>query len=87
MTTPKPANKYSADMWDRLDRDLSYCGGQLRVKDTRHTVANILGLIASGCEVADILRDYPGLVEADIRQCARWGAWVTGYQRVDHDAG
>lgn len=68
---------------DRLDSDPAYCGGSLRVKGTRYTVAAILRFISTGYEAADIVRDFPGLEDADIRQCARWGAWVTSYQTMD----
>ena len=83
MTQNGPAKHDTADLWDRLNSDPAYCGGRIRVKGTRYTVALILGLIASGYEAADILKEYPGLEDADIRQCARWGAWETSYQRVD----
>ena len=53
------------------------------MKDTRYSVAFILSLIGNGYEVADIPREYAGLEEDDIRACARWGAWLTSYRRLD----
>ncbi len=79
--TGAPKRSIRADL-DRLDSNPAYCGGSLRVKGTRYTVATILRFLSEGYEVADIIRDFPGLEDADVRQCAKWGAWVTSYQRI-----
>ena len=83
MATPGPANLYAAEMWERLGSNPAYCGGKRRVKETRYSVAFILTLIGNGYEVADIPKEYVGLEEDDIRACARWGAWLTSYRRLD----
>ena len=68
---------------NRLVSDPGICGGSLRVKGTRYTVVAVLRFISTGYEVADIVREFPGLEDADVRQCAKWGAWVTSYRRID----
>ena len=57
--------------------------GQARVKGTRITVEFVLNLIASGYDVKDVLEAYPELEDADIRQCARYGAWGASDQTWD----
>jgi len=43
----------------------------------RITVADIVGQVAHGAGVADILADYPSLEEEDIRQALGYAAWLT----------
>lgn len=43
--------------------------GKPIIRGTRLTVEYILNLLAHGATVAEILEEYEGLVEADIRGC------------------
>jgi len=43
--------------------------GKPVIRGTRLTVEYILNLLAHGATVAEILEEYEGLVEADIRAC------------------
>ncbi|MBE9047257.1 DUF433 domain-containing protein [Pleurocapsales cyanobacterium LEGE 10410] len=43
--------------------------GKPVIKGTRLTVEYILNLLAKGASIAEILDEYDGLVEADIRAC------------------
>lgn len=43
--------------------------GKPVIKGTRLTVEYILGLLAHGATEPEILEEYEGLVEADIRAC------------------
>jgi uncharacterized protein (DUF433 family) len=45
--------------------------GKPTIKGTRLTVEYILNLLAHGATVAEILEEYEGLAEADIRACHR----------------
>ena len=83
MATASQDGPYAREIWERLDSHPDYCGGKRRVKGTRYSVTFILGLIGSGYEAAEIVREYAGLEEADVRACARWGAWMASYQRLD----
>jgi uncharacterized protein (DUF433 family) len=44
-------------------RDPNICGGELIVKGTRITLKTILGSLAEGSRIPDILKDYPTLTE------------------------
>ena len=48
--------------------------GKPVIKDTRLTVEYILHLLAQGASIAEILEEYDGLVEADIRACLLFAA-------------
>jgi uncharacterized protein (DUF433 family) len=54
---------------DRISFDPTICHGKPVVRGTRVLVANVVGGIASGQSIQDILQDYPSLKELDIRAC------------------
>ncbi len=54
---------------DRITVNPKIMVGKPTIKGTRLTVQFILGLLAQGATNADILKDYPGLTEDDIRAC------------------
>jgi uncharacterized protein (DUF433 family) len=51
----------------RIVRDPRILGGEPFVEGTRMSVEQILGLIANGMSVEDLLRSCPILTEADVR--------------------
>ena len=55
------------DWKNRIESDPTICGGRPRVKGTRLTVEFLLGLKAAGWSEAQILENYPQMVEADLR--------------------
>jgi uncharacterized protein (DUF433 family) len=46
-------------------------------------VSLILGLLAEGATVAEILDDYPGIEEADVRACIAYGGRLAACRFVD----
>jgi uncharacterized protein (DUF433 family) len=48
--------------------------GKPVIKGTRLTVEYILNLLAQGASIAEILEEYDGLEEADIRACLLFAA-------------
>ncbi len=48
--------------------------GKPVIKGTRLTVEHILGLLAHGATIAEILQEYEGLVEEDIQACLIFAA-------------
>lgn len=49
-------------------------GGEPVIKGTRITVAVIVGSLADGMSVADLLKAFPQIQEEDIRACLRYAA-------------
>jgi uncharacterized protein (DUF433 family) len=49
--------------------DPAVCHGKPVVRGTRVLVANVVGAVAAGETVSEILQDYPSLTEEDIRAC------------------
>ncbi len=61
--------------FDRITIDPAVMGGKPCIRGMRVTVGMIIGLIASGSAVAEILNLYPYLEEGDIRAALSYAAW------------
>lgn len=63
--------------------DPQVCGGKPCVRGHRIWVSLVLGLLAGGMSVDDVLREYPQLDEADVRACIAYGAKLADSRFVD----
>jgi len=59
----------------RITVDPEVMGGKPCIRGLRVTVGTIVGLIASGHSVDEILKLYPYLEEEDIREALAYAAW------------
>ena len=50
-------------------------GGKPCIRGMRITVGNIVGLLAAGHSIAEILEEFPELEEEDIRASLSYAAW------------
>lgn len=60
---------------DRITLDPKVMGGKPCVRGLRVTVGTLVGLIAAGRTVEEILSAYPYLEREDIQQALRYAAW------------
>lgn len=60
---------------DRITFDPQVMGGKPCIRGMRVTVGTLVGLVASGNSVEDILKAYPYVEEEDIRQALTYAAW------------
>ncbi len=60
---------------ERITFNPAVMGGKACIRGMRMTVGTILGLLASGTTVAEILDLYPYLEEADIKAALSYAAW------------
>ncbi len=67
----------------RISIDPHVCFGQPCIKGHRIWVSLILDLLASGLSFQDILDEYPGIEEADIRACIAYGVEMSRERYVD----
>ena len=67
----------------RISIDPAVCGGRPCVRGHRIWVALILGLLAEGRSTQEILDEYPGLEDDDVRACIAYGAKLAGGRYVD----
>lgn len=67
----------------RISINPSICFGKPCIRGHRIWVSLILDFLASGTTTAEILEQYPGLEEADIRACIAYGAEMARGRFVD----
>ena len=63
-------------MAGRIVVNPNVCSGHPVIKGTRIMVRNILGMVAGGESVQDILRQFPELTEADVVAALKYAADV-----------
>lgn len=63
--------------FDRITFDPQILGGRATIRGMRIPVSVIMGQLAHGVSVQEILRDYPDLQEPDIQQVMSYAAWLT----------
>ena len=60
---------------DRITQQPEVMGGRPCIRGLRVTVGMIVGQVAAGRSVDDLLADYPYLQHEDIMQALRYAAW------------
>lgn len=68
---------------ERIEVNPKVLSGKPVIRGTRIPVSLVLNLLAHGYEVADVLRAYPELTEADVRAAIALGAKLTDYEEVE----
>ena len=63
-------------MFERITFDPEIMGGRACIRGMRIPVSAILGQLAHGATVDDVLTGYPDLVEADVREAMEYAAWL-----------
>ena len=71
------------DLLERITIDPNVCFGTPTVRGTRIWAGLILGLLADGMTVDEILAEYPALTDDDIRACLAFGARLSLARYVD----
>ena len=66
----------------RLTFDPQVMGGKPCIRGMRVTVGTIVGLVASGKTVDEVLADYPYLEREDILEALSYAAWRTEEREV-----
>ncbi len=62
-------------VFDRITHEPGVMGGKPCVRGMRVTVGMIVGQIAAGRTVDELLADYPYLEREDVLQALRYAAW------------
>ena len=71
------------ELLDRITINPAVCGGKPCVRGHRIWVSLILGMLAGGMTIDELLEDYPQLEEVDIRACMAYGAKLAEGRYVD----
>jgi uncharacterized protein (DUF433 family) len=71
------------DLLARISVDPKVCFGKPCIRGHRIWVSLILDLLASGMAIKEVLEQYPGLEEADVRACIAYGAEMSRERYID----
>ncbi len=61
-------------MYERISIDPKVCHGQARIVGTRIPVHQIVGMLANGDTIEELLKEYPSLEREDILACLDYAA-------------
>jgi uncharacterized protein (DUF433 family) len=61
---------------DRITQDPAIMGGKACIRGLRVTVGMLVGQIAAGHSIDEILASYPYVEREDILQALRYAAWL-----------
>jgi uncharacterized protein (DUF433 family) len=67
----------------RITQDPAVMGGRACIRGMRVTVGMIVGQIAGGRNVDDLLADYPYLERDDILEALRYAAWRAQEREIE----
>ena len=67
----------------RISVDPNICFGKPCIRGTRIWVSLVLDFLASGMSFAEILAEYPQLIDEDIRAAIAYGAEMSRQRFVD----
>ena len=71
------------ELLSRISINPNICFGKPCVRGHRIWVSLILDCLASGVSQSELLAEYPGLEEADIRACIAYGAEMSRERFVE----
>ncbi len=71
-----------ARLLERITVDPSIFGGKPVVRGRRLAVEQVLGMLAAGDSVDDLLRAYPWLERDDVLACLAYARRMVGHERV-----
>lgn len=66
----------------RITRDPAVMNGKPCIRGLRMTVGTVVGLLAAGRTVGEILEAYPYLESDDIREALAYAAWRAEEQEI-----
>ena len=71
---------------DRITRTPGVLDGKARIRGRRVSVATIVGQVAAGYSIDQIIADYPYIEREDILQALRYAALLAQGREVELDA-
>ena len=67
-------------MFDRITFDPKILGGRASIRGMRIPVSVLVGQIAHGASLDEVLNDYPDLEREDLMQALEYVAWLAQEQ-------
>ncbi len=69
-------------MEDRIEINPAICGGKPVIRGTRIMVRNILGMVAGGYDMDQVLSSYPDLTRNDVTAALQYAAQIVDEEQV-----
>ena len=67
----------------RIAVDPGVFGGKPIIRGRRLAVEHVLGMLAAGDSVDDLLREYPWLERDDVQACLVYARRLVGHERIE----
>lgn len=67
-------------MYERIAINPNICNGQACIKGTRIPVYQVIGMLANGDTIEELLEEYPSLERDDVLACLNYAASLTEEQ-------
>jgi len=68
--------------FNRITQQSEVMGGKACIRGMRVTVGMVVGQIAAGRSIEEVLADYPYLEHEDILQALRYAAWLAEEREI-----
>lgn len=68
----------------RISINPNVCHGKPVIKGTRVMVSNILGALAGGDSIEQVLEDYPNISREDIYAALQFGSEIANFETVQY---
>lgn len=81
----EPTRETAMPDFHRITRKAGTMQGKACIRGMRITVGMILGNLAAGETIEDLLRLYPELERDDILEAIRYGAWLASEREIELD--
>ena len=76
-----------AELLKRITINPTIFGGKPIIRGRRLAVEHVLGMLAAGDAVEDLLRAYPWLEREDVLACLAYARRIVGHERVEGGMG
>ena len=68
---------------ERITVDPAIFGGKPIIRGRRIAVEHVLGMLAAGDSVEDLLEEYPWLEREDVQACLVYARRLVGHERIE----
>ncbi len=72
-------------MNNRISINPNVCHGKPVIKGTRVLVSNILGALAGGDTIEQIIEDYPNITRDDILAALQFGSEMSNFETIEYN--
>ena len=72
-------------MNERIQIDARICHGKPVIRGTRVLVSTILGALAGGDSIEEVLEDYPNITEEDVRAALEFAGALSRFEETSYE--